>query len=142
MSLEFIKQLNEFVIDSLLNATDDEILSLLDTPDYPTQAEVGSALEIVKQSIKKENNRRLEQAKTEFANHKLVRNQSITSQSRKSIASMLGDIVAAMQRTDEVPEGMLMAFRNQESSSDEDIIQMWQDLVDLGLIKSQDENPG
>lgn len=140
MSLEFIKQINDFVIDSYMDASDEEILSLLDRPDYPTRAQVSGALEMIQRSIKSENRSRLEQKRAEFTAHKIKKQQSITSLLNKPIASMIADIATAMQKTDEVPEGLLIAFRNQENSSDEDIVKLWQDLADLGLIDSQDEN--
>ena len=53
---------------------------------------------------------------------------------------MIRDIVDALQnKADSVPQGILMAFRNQQEQADESSIhEIWSDLVNLGLITPDD----
>ena len=137
MNLNFIKQINEYVIESILEASDADILSMIDSLDYPTSEDITTASQIIKPALKEDKRKRLERKKSEFYAYK-EKNDSNLSALQRQVGTMISDIVAAIQRNGDVPEGIIMAFRNQQTSaSDEDIAKIWQDLVELGLI-----NPG
>lgn len=141
MSREFIKQINEYVIESLLDTSDDEILSMVDSPGYPTSEEIAVAAQLIQHSLKEEKRRRLEQKKAEFAAHKLHQVSAFEALLRRSVGTMISDIVTAIQKTDAIPEGILLAFREQqENASDDDIARIWQSLVELGLIEPYDDD--
>ena len=47
----------------------------------------------------------------------------------------------AMQNQEKVPKGIILAFREQgQNGSEDDIKEIWQNLVELGLIDSGDDN--
>ena len=55
---------------------------------------------------------------------------------------MLGDIVQAMQGSEHVPNGLLIAFREQsanQAASEEDIKEIWESLYQLGLIEIKEK---
>ncbi len=143
MSQRFIQQINGYVIKSLLEADDDEILSLVDTPNYPTNTDITGAALLIENAIQESKHERLIQKKAEFEAHK--NNQVINDEDvlNRPVTTMLSDIVAAMQnKSGAVPEGMLVAFRNQQTqASDEEIVRMWKHFVELGLIEPTDEDP-
>lgn len=141
MSLKFIKQINEYVIESLLEADSDDILSMIDCPNYPTSEDISIAAQLVEQAIQKENDRRFEENKAEYATFKARQNSTREVVKQRSIPAMISDIVSAMQNTEEVPKGIVVAFREQQdSASDEDIKEIWQSLFDLGLIKPEEND--
>lgn len=133
MNLEFIKQINEYIIESLIEARDDEILSLIDAPTYPSSKDIATASLLIEVTIKQSQRNRLERKKAEFTAYKSRQKQ--IEPLHRPVTKMISDIVATMQNTDNIPEGILLAFREQqESVSDEDIALIWQSLVELGLI--------
>lgn len=141
MNLGFIKQINEYVIQSLLEANDDDILSMVDSPDYPTSEEIALASQRIQQAIQEDKHKRLEQKKAEFAAYKIRQETGFEALLHRPVGTMISDIVAAMQNTNDIPEGVLMAFRGQqEHASDDDIALIWQSLVELGLIDPNDND--
>jgi hypothetical protein len=56
MTLEFIKQINEYVIDSIIEASDEEILACVGSDDYPSQQDIYQARTVITQAIKKQSN--------------------------------------------------------------------------------------
>lgn len=135
MSLVFIKQINEYVIDSLLEASDDDILSMVDSPNYPTRKDITTTSQLIQVAIQQDKRRRLEQKRAEYAAYKSHQESIHNALSNRSVTAMISDIVAAMQNNTSVPEGLLVAFRDQQDcASDEDIALIWRDLVELGLI--------
>lgn len=141
MNLEFVKQINEYVIESLLEANDEDILSKVDTPNYPTSEDITTASQLIQQAIQEDKRKRLEQKKAEFAAYNVSQESTFETLLRRPVTNMIADIVAAMQNTDEIPEGILVAFREQqEDASDEDIALIWQSLVELGLIDPNDND--
>ncbi|TNE75241.1 MAG: hypothetical protein EP334_10675 [Gammaproteobacteria bacterium] len=141
MNLEFVKQINEYVIESLLEATDEDILSNVGSPNYPTSEDITTASQLIQQAIQEDKRKRLEQKKAEFAAYNISKEITSKVLLRRPITNMIADIVAAMQNTNEIPEGVLVAFREQqEDASDEDIALIWQNLVELGLIDPNDND--
>ena len=141
MNLGFIKQINEYVIESLLEANDDDILSIVDSPNYPTSEDIARASHLIRQAIQEDKRKRLEQKKAEFAAYKISQEGASEELLQRPVATMISNIVAAMQNTHDMPEGILMAFREQqERASDEDIELIWQSLVELGLIDPHDND--
>lgn len=141
MSREFLKQINEYVIESYLEASDNDILSMVDSPDYPSSDDISTTSQIIRQAIQEDKRKRLEKKKAEFAAYTIRQETTDETLSHRSLGTMISDIVAAMQNTDAIPKGILVAFREQqEHASDEDIAQIWQSLVELGLIDPNDND--
>lgn len=144
MTLEFFKEINEYVIDATLEANDEEIFSTLGTTGYPKLEDVHRARSLISQAIRVQRQNLLAQKKAAFEAHKQEQGQSTLMPTRRSISEMLSDIVSVMQNKDKVPEGLLLAFREQGSGgSDEDVEGLWRSLVQLGLIDpgNKDEKP-
>lgn len=141
INLEFIKQVNEYVIESILEASEEDILSLIDSHNYPTSEEIAATSQLVQQAIQGEKRRRLERNRAEFVAYEKSRENAIKLLQSRPVASMIADIVSTMQKGDGIPQGVLMAFREQqESTSDEDIALIWQSLVELGLIDPYEDD--
>jgi len=141
MNINFIKQINDYVIEATMEASDDEVLSTIGHANYPTWEDIHSVQDLILTAIKNKRQQRLEKnrviyldAKEDLGHlHKLAN-------TTKTVTEMLSDIVAAMQDKDSVPKGLLVAFRNQGQNGDEDDIkELWQTLVELGLIEISDD---
>lgn len=137
MTLGFIKQINEYIIDATLKDSDEEILASVGRSGYPSQQEVKQAHTAIIQAIGEQRKHQLSQQKSAFEEYK--RNKKVTqfSSHKKPISEMLSDIISTLQSQDKIPEGIILAFREQsKGGSEEDIAEIWQNLVELGLIDS------
>lgn len=141
MTLKFIQQINEYVIGSIFEANDQEVLSRIDSSGYPTSDDIANATQLIQQVIQEEKRRRLTKRKAEFAAYKASQEFTQVSAERRSVSAMIADIATALQNKDEVPQGILLAFRDQQDhASDEDIVRIWESLVELGLIDPDDKD--
>ncbi len=139
MKLAFIKQINEYVIDAILETSDEEILASVGDNGYPSQQDIHQARAMVMQAVKEQRQYKLSQKKAAFQLYKQKQTNVQNAPSKRSIAEMLSDIVTTMQNKDKVPEGIILAFREQsQGGSDGDITEIWQNLVELGLIDQYD----
>jgi len=141
MSLEFIKQMNEYVIDATMTQSDEDILSTVGKYDAPGWDTIRAAHSIVIQAVIDSRQSRLEKKKSEFLAAKEHQKSALKLFSvNKTVPEMLADIVKAMQNKEKVPDGLLMAFREQgQNGSEDDIKDIWQSLVQLGLIEPSDD---
>lgn len=138
MTVAFVQMLNEYVIDSLFEADAAEITASIGGNDFPTQEAIDSSRKHMLDAIAESRILLLKRMRNEYehANElKAVRNSDAITAVR-SVPNMLSDIVAALSNSDKTPEGIVLAFRNQGANGDDnDIQKIWQDLVDLGLIR-------
>ena len=139
MTLAFIKQINEYVIEATIEASDEEILACVGSDGYPSQQDIYQARTVITQTIKEQRQLRLSQQREAFQAYKQEQNVAQYAPPKRTIPEMLSDIVGAMQNQDKVPEGIILAFREQgQSGSEDDIFEIWQNLVELGLIDPND----
>ncbi|MEW7974777.1 MAG: hypothetical protein AB2821_14975 [Candidatus Thiodiazotropha endolucinida] len=139
MTLAFIKQLNEYVIEATIEASDEEILARIGNEGYPSQQDIHQARDLITQAVKEQRQNRLSQQRAAFEVYKQEQNTTKNITAKRSVPEMLSEIVAAMQNKDKVPEGILLAFREQsQNGSEDDIANIWQNLVELGLIDPND----
>jgi hypothetical protein len=54
MTLEFIKQINEYVIDSIIEASDEEILACVGSDGYPSQQDIHQARAVITRAVKEQ----------------------------------------------------------------------------------------
>ena len=135
MTLEFIKQINQYVIDSILEASDEEILASVGDTGYPSQQDIHQARATITRAVNEQRQYRLYQQKAAFQAYKQEQKSVRNTLPKKSVSEMLSDIVDAMQNEDRVPEGIILAFRGQgQRENEDDIVKIWQNLVELGLI--------
>ena len=135
MTVAFIKQINEYVIDATTEASDEEILASVGSYGYPSQQDIHQAREMITHSVKEMQRYRLSQQRALFQSYRQEQKVVQNVPSKRLISEMLSDIVTAMQNQDKVPEGIILAFREQsQDGSEEDIVEIWQNLVALGLI--------
>jgi hypothetical protein len=140
MTKAYLRSLNELIIQSTLEASDEEISSLIDSPhgiSYEKIAVIGNDINV---QIKKYRDARLKKLKQNFMESQSQQQSSVEKAAAKlTIDSMLKSIAAVMNRSDELPEGLLLAFREQSGQvGDEAIIEAWKNLVELGLIDPND----
>ena len=139
MTLAFIKQINEYVIDSIVEASDEEILACVGSDGYPSQQDIYLARTVITQAVKEQRQFRLSQQRAAFQEYKQEQKVAQNEPPKRTIPEMLSDIVAVMQNQNKVPEGIILAFREQgQDGNDDDIFEIWQNLVELGLIDSND----
>lgn len=139
MTLAFIKQINEYVIDVILEASDEEILACVGSDGYPSLQDIHQARAVITQAVKEQRQYRLSQQRAAFQAYKQEQKATQNVPPKRSIPEMLSDIVAAMQNQNKVPEGLILAFREQgQDGSENDIVEIWQNLVELGLIDPND----
>jgi hypothetical protein len=140
MTLAFIKQINEYVIDATLEASDEEILSTIGDNGYSSQDDINHARSLIAQAVKEQRAYRLAQKKIAFQAYKQKQKNILDNcATKRSIPEMLSDIVAAIQNMDTVPNGIILAFREQgQDGGEDDIKGIWKNLVELGLIDPDD----
>ncbi|AXS84540.1 hypothetical protein [Marinobacter sp. Arc7-DN-1] len=139
MNFELIKQINEYVTESLLEAEEQEILSCIDSPDYPSSQDISEASQLIQSAIQESKRRRLAERQAAFAAHQASHADSSEGSRRRTASEMVADIAKALQNRDNVPQGLLLAFREQQNNAtDEDVARIWRDLVALGLIEPDD----
>lgn len=139
MTLAFIKQINEYVIEATIEASDEEILACVGSDGYPSQQDIHQARAVITRAVKEQRQYRLSQQRADFQAYKQEQNVTQNASPNRSIPEMLSDIVAAMQNQNKVPEGIILAFREQgQGGSEDDIVEIWQNLVELGLIDPSD----
>ncbi len=141
MTLAFIKQINEYIIEATLEASEEEILASIGDPGYPSRQDIHQAHAAITQAVKEQRQYRLAQEKAAFQSYKQEQKGMQNTPPKRTIPEMLSDIVAAMQHKDKVPKGIILAFREQEQEgSEDDIVRIWQNLVELGLIDPDKTN--
>lgn len=140
MTIAFIMQINEYVINATLEASDEAILASVGSDGYPSPQEVQQACATITQAINKKRANRLSHQQFAFEEYKKNRKSIQDAPQRRSIPEMLSDIVSAIQNQDKaVPDGIILAFREQgKGGSEEGIIEIWQNLVELGLTGPDD----
>lgn len=139
MTLAFIKQINKYVIDATLEASDEEILACVGSDGYPSQQDIHRALETITRAVKEQRQYRLSQQKAAFQTYKQEQEDTQNVPLKRSIPKMLSDIVAVMQNQAKVPNGIVLAFREQgQGGSEDDIVKIWRSLVELDLIDPND----
>ena len=137
MSVSFVKEINDLISDAILESSDEEILSNIGKAGYPSWDSIREAKKMVAQAVAERRASRLEQAKASFIKDKakssVIRTDKLEA---KNINDMIADIVQAMQsKGDSIPNGLLVAFREQsKEGSEQDIKEIWESLVSLGLI--------
>ena len=141
MSLAFIKLINDYVIDATLEASDEDILSNVGQEGCPSWDVIHQTQSFLHEAIEERRRARLEQKKAEYQTYKNQKDKLLrTTGSKKTLGDMLSDIVRVMQNSDAVPKPVSMAFREQSKAGNDDAIrEIWQALVDLGLIDLGDE---
>lgn len=140
MTLAFIKQINEYVIEATMEASDEEILACIDSNGFPSHQDILKVSEMITLAVKEQRQSRLTQQKVAFQAYKQGQKTTRNLSSGRSIPKMLSDIVGAMQNQNDLPQGITLAFREQsQDGSEDDIHKIWQSLVELGLIDPNDE---
>jgi len=136
MTIKFLKQLNDDIIESIIESSDEEILSQIGKENYPTWDDITFAEQTVSEIINKKRIERLEKNKQKFSEFKNKNEKTLNSLiSIKSIEELLADIVKGMQNKDKVPNGLLVAFREQSHDGNDDAIrEIWKSMVKLKLI--------
>lgn len=135
MSITFLEEINELIAQATIDATDEDIKIL-----FESSSEFSLALQrmnaVINQAVTENRKKRLQTLRSAFTSSKEITESSRKISVTRSIDKMLGDIAAVIKnRNGSIPEGISMAFRNQGvAASDEDIKDLWQKLVDLGLI--------
>ncbi len=141
MNIDFIKQINEYVIEATLEVSDDKISSKIGHANYPTWEDIHSLESFISGVVTEKRQQRLKENRAVYLNS--IKDQDLKlrpANTAKTIPQMLTDIVAVMQDKDRVPKGLLVAFREQGQDGNEgDIKELWQTLVELGLIEIDDD---
>ncbi len=141
MTQVFTQFISSLIEENILESTDEEITNNINKNGYPTSEDIEQVREMIHLTIASSRKSRLQDNIKKFTSSQRISSVSITEKLKKSADEMLTDIVKAMTtKQDNMPEGLLIAFRSQTGKpSDEDIESYWNDLVDLGLIDSKDK---
>ena len=136
MSIEFIKSVNEYIIESITDCNDEEYRTCIGKEGYSTHEQIDNVKLFIRNTIREKRNERLSKAKESFQKAKTSTSSLVDKLSNsKPIHEMLIEIVSTIQDTNAVPKGILIAFREQgENGSEDDIRNIWRSLVELGLI--------
>lgn len=140
MTKAYLHSLNELIIQSTLEASDEEMSSLIDSPHSISYKNITAIRNDINVQIKKYRDLRLEKLKQDFMESQRQEKRSVEKAAANlTIDSMLKSIAAVMTRSEGLPEGLLLAFREQSGQvGDEAIIEAWKNLVELGLIDPND----
>jgi hypothetical protein len=63
MTLTFIKQINEYVIEATIEASDEEIFACVGSDGYPSQQDIHQARAVITRAVKEQRQYRLSQQK-------------------------------------------------------------------------------
>ena len=136
MSIRFLQHINDLIIET--DTDESEILALVGQDGFLTAQEIEDVKTFIQDAIADNRKARLDQVKADFIRNRAQASKKLADTKRdRSLSDMLGDIVKAMQNTDRVPEGILLAFREQstnQAASEQDIRDIWESLLQLGLI--------
>lgn len=140
MTKAYLRSLNELIIQSTIEASDEEASSLIDSPHGISYEKITAIRNNINVQIKKYRDARLEKLKQDFIESQRQQLLSVEKAAANlTIESMLRSIAAVMNRSENLPEGLLLAFREQSGQvGDEAIIEAWKNLVELGLIDPND----
>jgi len=136
MTLAFTEFVSALIQENIIESPDDEIIRNLNKDGFPTSEHIEQARTIIHSVIANSRKNRLQSKKQEFIDWKDSRIKSVQN-NIQNVDDMVSQIVSAMtSRPDNIPERLLIAFRNQDqnNTTDEDIQSLWNDLVSLGLI--------
>ena len=143
MSIKLLREINELVIEADIERPDNEILSHLGLNGFPTLSQLSELQTALSNAITLNRNERLNRARSGFSRHLEDSKRKFISSRSLSMADMLQDIVKAMQDPNKVPEGLLVAFREQsqnQEASEDDIREIWESYARLGLIAPDEKN--
>ncbi len=143
MSAEFLKMINEYIIDSIIECDDDEYLSNIGKDGYSSQEDIDFARSFIQATVRELRQERLNASRERYAQSKSQKSGVLdTISTTKPLQEMLTQIISVMQSEEQVPDGLLIAFREQgKTGSEEGIRNIWKSLVELGLIDPEkDEN--
>lgn len=140
MTKAYLRSLNELIIQSTMEAGDEEVSSLIDSPHGISYEKITAIRNNINFQIKKYRDTRLEKLKQDFIESQRQQLLSVEKAAANvTIDSMLRSIAAVINRSEDLPEGLLLAFREQSGQvGDEAIIEAWKNLVELGLIDPND----
>jgi hypothetical protein len=141
MSIAFLEEIDELIAQATIEATEEDIKNSFESsPEFLLSLKKINA--VINQAVTENRKTRLNALRSAFISSKENSANFRKISATRSIDKMLSEIAAVIKnKNDRVPEGMILAFRNQGvAASDEDIRDMWHKLVDLGLIDI-DERP-
>lgn len=140
MSIEFIKLINDYIIDATLDISDEDILSSITQDATLSWDMISRSQAFLHKTIEGNRQARLTQKKAEYQTYKTFKDNALKiTAAQRTLNDMLSDIVMAIQN-DTVPKPISMAFREQSKTDNDDAIrQIWKSLVELGLINLDDE---
>ncbi len=142
MSIALFQEVNNLIAEATFEASEQETLSLIGMDGYPTAETITEIQKRLLNNIQANREKRLKQAKDDFARDKAgIAEKIMRRASTLTVDNMLSDIVKAIQNTEKVPEGILLAFREQsknKENSEKDILEIWDSLARLGLIEDED----
>lgn len=141
MTIAFLRAINEYFIDSVMEADRKDIEGAIGTSGYPTHLDIDRMSNYIADTVQSARTTQLIEKRKAFEFYKQTQEHRSTNiiGEPKSVRDMLSDIVTAISNPDSVPEGLLVAFREQSDGGDDgDIRNIWQDLVKLGLIQPGD----
>ena len=143
MSINLLREINELVVEADIEQPDNEILARLGLYGFPTLSQLSELQTALSNAITVNRAERLNRAKLEYRRRLDDSKRRVISSHSLSLADMLQDIVKAMHNTNKVPEGLLVAFREQsrnQEASEDDIRKIWESFARLGLIAPDEKN--
>jgi len=143
MSINLLREINELVVEADIEQPDNEILARLGLYGFPTLSQLSELQTALSNAITVNRAERLNRAKLEYRRRLDDSKRRVISSHSLSLADMLQDIVKAMHNTNKVPEGLLVAFREQsrnQEASEDDIREIWESFARLGLIAPDEKN--
>lgn len=140
MRPRFLNHMNDLIADSYLEMSDEEITSLIQSDEVKVASAANRIKSILDDMVKNSRAKQLASVRKRFYSHENFIPQEAIASNVKSLDEMIKDIVDVLQnKSESVPNGIVIAFRNQSRISDDKSIQeIWSDLVSLGLIDSDD----
>lgn len=143
MSVRLFEEINEMLIESSFECADSEVMSSLGENGYPDENTVCNVQSELLKAINKNREKRLKTVRSDFLSFESkVSNNASDISENMSDEAMISDIALVMSGNHNVPEGIMIAFREQSQSSKfdrNDIQKIWKDLYELELIKREDK---
>ncbi len=135
--VERLQSLIDAVEESILSASDEEIVEDVRLEGRDPQAAAGAVRSMIGAQIKAQRQQKLKAARAGYVR---------TSTKIRSPLARLGDPAARrtfldnlLSRRDDLPDGLTMAFREGKEMSDDDVSSLLDDLANLGLLEEDEE---
>lgn len=136
MGLQFLEEIEELISEATIDVDAEEILDEIKPDDHVLQEQMQRIDAVLESCVKESRERRLLENRHAFEQSKLLKAATLrSSRAKKTVGEMIADIAHIMGSGRNIPQGLIVEFRElSQGGSDDDIQQIWENLAELGFF--------